>query len=105
MDDVRDMKIAAMLAYAIADVLGARISGKLSEPFEVANRAAEFAQFLTVKAASTCGVVYNSEQHRQPAICPTCSGNGSYPCRGHDGNPIQVQCAPCDGTGKLQAGA
>jgi len=44
-------------------------------------------------------------QHRQPAICPTCSGNGSYPYRGPDGNPIQVQCAPCEGTGKLQAGA
>jgi len=44
-------------------------------------------------------------QHRQPAICPTCSGQGSYPYRGPDGNTIQVQCAPCEGTGKQQAGA
>jgi len=103
MDDVRDMKIAAMLAYAIADVLGARISGKLSEPFEVANRAAEFAQFLTVKAASTCGVVYNSEQLAQPAICPHCQ-NG-YKLFLSEGIATRAVCPHCGGTGEQQAGA
>lgn len=61
MDDSRDMMVAAMLAYAIADTVGARIHGDKSDPKDLAERSASFAKFLAEKAATTCGVVYKKQ--------------------------------------------
>jgi hypothetical protein len=51
MDDEKQLAVVAMIAYAMADVIGSRLAGQKSSPKEVAERSAAFGKYLTNLAA------------------------------------------------------